>query len=123
MVRDPEVRAMPNGKSTVAFAVACDRDYKSESGERACDFVDCVAFAQQAEFIGKYFKKGKMILVSGRLQNRKFTTKDGQNRTVTEIYVDRVHFCGDAERDAGSRQQSDAGDDTFKDLSPDDIPF
>lgn len=129
MTRDAEVRAMPNGKSTTAFSIACDRDYKNDDGSAVCDFVDCVAFDRTADFIGKYFTKGRMILIEGRLQRRRFTAKDGMARNVTEIFVEKAFFC-----DTKSGEKSEARKEepqviktpeleSLESISPDDIPF
>ena len=96
-VRDPELRRTQNGVAVASFTVAVDRDYAS-NGERETDFIPCVVWRQGAEFVEKYFKKGSMAVVSGRLQVRQFTDKEGAKRTATEIVADNVYF-GESKRD------------------------
>ena len=96
-VRDPELRRTQSGVAVASFTVAVDRDYAS-NGERETDFIPCVIWRQGAEFVEKYFRKGSMAVVSGRLQVRQFTDKEGAKRTVTEIVADNVYF-GESKRD------------------------
>lgn len=98
MTRDPELRQTQNGISTVSFSIACDRDYVPAGTERGTDFVDIVAFRKTAEFIHDYFAKGRMIIVSGRLQVREWTDKAGSKRRSAEVIADSVYF-GDSKRD------------------------
>ena len=102
LTRDPELRRTGSGIAVASFCVAVDRDYTSDpAGERETDFINCVAWRQKGEFVSKYFEKGSMIVVSGRLQIRKWTDKDGINRTTAEIVADNVYFGeGKKERDA-----------------------
>jgi single-strand DNA-binding protein len=93
MTRDAELKQTSNGLSVISFNVAIDRDIKSQDGT-AVDFVDCTAWRKTAEHIGRYFHKGDMIHIEGSLQSRKFTDKNDVKRTVWEIQVDRVSFCG-----------------------------
>lgn len=95
LVRDPELRYTHASVPVTSFTVAVDRDYQSENGERQADFIDCSAWRATAEFISKYFRKGSMIAVSGRLQAHKWVDRDGNNRTGWAIKVDNVYFCGD----------------------------
>lgn len=94
LTRDPEYRATPSGLSVVNFSVAVDRDFPSQSGEKETDFIDCVAWRKTAEFITKYFTKGSLIVLSGRLQIRGWTDKDGNKRRTAEIVADNVYFGG-----------------------------
>ena len=106
-VRDPDLRRTQSGVAVASFTVACERDYKdAQSGERECDFFDCTAWRQTAEFVSKYFTKGRMAVVSGRLQIRKWTDRDGNKRSAPEIVADGVYFC-DSPRD--QQQRSDQG--------------
>ena len=91
LVKDPELRTTTNGTAVTTFTVAIDRKGK----EKVTDFLPCVAWRQTAEFVAKYFTKGKMILVVGSIQPRSYTAKDGSSRSQTEIVVDEVSFCGD----------------------------
>jgi len=128
LTKDPTPRAMPNGKATVGFCLACDRDYKDESGKYVTDFVDCVAFGPTAEFLSRYFTKGKMVLAEGRIQQRKFTRNDGENRQVLEVYAEKVYFCDTKKEggysDAPKRSEEEArAAEEMRDIGPDDIPF
>lgn len=92
-VRDPELRRTNSGTAVASFTLAVDDDFTNDKGERGCSFIPCVAWKQQAEFVQKYFTKGNMSIVSGRIQTRQYTDKDGNKRTATEIVADRVYFC------------------------------
>ena len=93
MVRDPELRQTQSGISVCSFTLACDRDFKSkEGGEKETDFIDCVAWRSTAEFVSKYFTKGRMAAVSGRLQLRDWTDKDKNKLRSAEIVVQDVYF-------------------------------
>ena len=99
LTRDPELRRTGTGVGVASFRVAVDRDYApKDGGERKTDFIDCVAWRQTGEFISKYFTKGRMIVVEGRLEMRDWTDKDGNKRTSAEINVDNAYF-GDSRRD------------------------
>ena len=99
LTRDPELRRTGSGIAVASFRVAVDRDYASkDGGERKTDFIDCVAWRQTGEFISKYFTKGRMIVVDGRLEMRDWTDKDGNKRTSAEINVSNAYF-GDSKRD------------------------
>ena len=106
LTRDPELRTTQSGVSVTSFTVAVDRDFGGrDGGERQTDFVDCVAWRQTGEFVSKYFHKGSMIVVSGRLQSRKWQDRDGNNRTSWEINADNVYF-GESRRDGDSSRDS-----------------
>ena len=94
LVRDPEIRRTAAGAACANFTVAVDRDFANQSGEKETDFIDCVAWKQTGEFVGKYFTKGKQIVVSGRLQIRSWTDKDGNKRKTAEIVASNVYFAG-----------------------------
>ena len=98
LTRDPELRRTGNGVAVTSFTVAVDRDIKSSDGETDTDFIDCVAWRQTGEFVGKYFTKGRMAVVEGRIQIRDWTDKDGGKRRSAEIVADNVYF-GDSKRD------------------------
>ena len=102
LTREPELRRTGSGTAVTGFTLAVDRDFKGE-GERETDFIDCVAWRQLGEFVAKYFTKGSMAVVSGRLQIRNWTDKDGNKRSSAEVVADNVYF-GDSKRDdhAGS---------------------
>ena len=100
LTRDPELRRTGSGIAVASFTVAVDRDFASrESGERETDFIDCVAWRQTGEFVSKYFTKGSMIVVAGRLQIRGWTDKDGNKRRTAEVVADNVYF-GESRRNS-----------------------
>ena len=102
LTRDPEVRYTQSQLPVASFTVAVDRDYSGrDGGERQTDFIDCVAWRQTAEFVGKYFKKGSMAVVSGRLQIRDWTDREGGKRRSAEIVVDNIYF-GESKRDSSN---------------------
>lgn len=94
LTRDPEIRRTASGTAVANFSVAVDRDFPSQDGSRETDFIDCVAWKHTAEFIGKYFSKGKQIVAKGRLQIRSWEDKDGNKRRTAEIVVDTAYFSG-----------------------------
>ena len=100
LTRDPELRRTQSGLSVTSFSVACDRDFKNQSGEKETDFIDCVAWRNTAEFVCKYFSKGRMAVVEGRLQLRDWQDNNGNKRRSAEIVADNVYF-GDSKRDGG----------------------
>ncbi len=109
LTRDPELRRTQSGTPVTSFSLAVDRDFKSQSGERETDFIDVVAWRSTAEFVSKYFTKGRMAVVEGRLQIRPWTDKDGNNRRSAEVVADNVYF-GDSRRDGdGSGSSGDRG--------------
>ena len=112
LTRDPELRRTQSGVPVASFRLAVDRDLKDkQTGERATDFIDVVAWRQTAEFVSRYFTKGRMAVVEGRLQMRDWTDKDGNKRRSAEVVADNVYF-GDSKRDGGSgRQESYSGGD------------
>ena len=102
LTRDPELRRTGSGVAVASFTVAVDRDFgKNENGEKETDFIDCVAWRQTGEFVSKYFTKGRMAVVSGRLQIRSWTDKDGNKRRTAEVVADNVYF-GDSRREGES---------------------
>ena len=106
LTRDPELRRTGSGLAVASFSVAVERDYPNkDTGEREVDFIDCVAWRQTGEFVSKWFAKGQMIVVSGRLQIRKWTDKDGNKRNTAEIIVDNAYF-GESKKD---RESSNTG--------------
>ena len=102
LTRDPELRRTQSGTAVTSFSLAVDRDFKSQSGEKETDFIDVVAWRSTAEFVAKYFTKGRMAVVEGRLQIREWKDKDGNNRRSAEVVAENIYF-GDSKRDgAGS---------------------
>ena len=109
LTRDPELRRTGSGVAVASFRVAVDRDFApKDGGERKADFIDCVAWRQTGEFISKYFTKGRMIIVDGRLEMRDWTDKEGNKRTSAEIVVANAYF-GDSKRDGDSGSSSYGG--------------
>ena len=107
LTRDPELRKTGNGTAVTSFALAVDRDYKPQDGERETDFIDVVAWRGTAEFVSKYFTKGRMAVVEGRLQVRDWTDKDGNKRRNTEVIADSVYF-GDSKKVSESDTPAEA---------------
>ena len=100
LTRDPELRRTGSGIAVASFTVAVDRDFGGrDGGEKETDFIDCVAWRQTGEFVSKYFTKGRMIVVSGRLQIRNWTDKEGNKRRTAEVVADNCYF-GDSKRDS-----------------------
>ena len=98
LTRDPELRRTGSGIAVASFTVAVDRDFGGrDGGEKETDFIDCVAWRQTGEFVSKYFTKGSMIVVSGRLQIRNWNDKDGNKRRSAEVVADNVYF-GESKR-------------------------
>ena len=106
LVRDPELRTTQSGISVTSFTLAVDRDFKNrDSGEKSTDFIDVVAWRQTAEFICKYFGKGRMAVAEGRLQIRDWKDRDGNNRRSAEVVADNVYFA-DSKRDSAGGSDS-----------------
>ena len=108
MTRDPELRRTGSGVAVASFTVAVDRDFAPNGGEKETDFIDCVAWRNTGEFVSKYFPKGKMIVVSGRLQIRSWNDKDGNKRRTAEVVADNVYF-GDSKNDTGNQNSGFTG--------------
>ncbi|SFP89298.1 single-strand binding protein [Oscillibacter sp. PC13] len=98
LVKDPELRRTQSGTAVTSFRIAVDRDFKSQDGSKQADFFDVVAWRATAEFVSKYFTKGRMAVVEGRLQSRDWTDKEGGKRVAIEIVADNIYF-GDSKRD------------------------
>lgn len=109
LTRDVELRRTNSGVAVASFTVAVDRDFADkQSGEKETDFIDCVAWRQTGEFVSKYFSKGRMAVVSGRLQIRSWTDKDGNKRRTAEIVADNVYF-GDSKSDTQNQNNGYTG--------------
>ena len=103
LTRDPELRRTGSGVAVASFTLAVDRDFANrDGGERETDFIDCVAWRQTGEFVSKYFTKGRMAVVSGRLQIRNWTDKDGNKRRSAEVIADNVYF-GDSKKSSDGK--------------------
>lgn len=102
LVRDPDLRRTQSGTAVASFTLAVDRDFANkDTNEKECDFIDCVAWRNTGEFVSKYFSKGRMAVVSGRLQMRKWTDNNGQKRISAEVVADNVYF-GDSKPKDGT---------------------
>ena len=133
LTADPELKTTQSGISVTSFSIAVDRRYRTGE-EKQTDFINIVAWRQQAEFVAKYFKKGNLIGIEGSIQTRKYTDKNGNNRTAFEVVANNVQFI-ESKRDAAATTVSDsapapcvshAGGNDFADLgdiSDDDLPF
>lgn len=102
LTRDPELRRTQNGTAVTSFSLAVDRDFKNADGTKDTDFIDVVAWRATAEFVAKYFTKGRMAVVEGRLQMRDWTDKDGNKRRNAEVLADNIYF-GDSKKDTEDR--------------------
>ena len=102
LTRDVELRQTPNGISVARFSIAVNRRFAKE-GQQQADFIECVAWRQQAEFIARYFGKGRMIAVVGSIQTRSWDDQEGKKRYATEVVVDEVHFTGSKAESGGSQ--------------------
>lgn len=102
LTRNPDFRHTHNGTAVARFNLAVPRDYASQGTDRETDFIDCVAWRQTGEFVSKYFTKGRMVVVSGRLQIRSWTDKDGSKRRSAEVVADNVYFA-DSKRDGNTQ--------------------
>lgn len=127
LTRDPELRHTQSGAAVSSFTLAVDRDFKSHSGERETDFVNCTAWKSVAEFTARYLSRGRLAIVEGRLQSRRYTDKDGNNRTAYEVVASSVYF-GDSKRDPLDKLAEDAepvSDPPISELgeNSEDLPF
>ena len=133
LTADPELKTTQSGYNVCSFSVAITRPYKTENGESETDFIRCVAWKQTAEFICKYFKKGRKIALEGTMQVRKWTDKDGKNRESTEAIIDRVEFCDKKPVEADSNTEAAGSNNTYSgaesndtfvlDENDEDLPF
>ena len=103
--KDPELRRTGSGTAVTSFSLACDRDFKSQSGEKETDFIEVVAWKNTAEFVSKYFSKGRMAVVEGRLQIRDWTDKAGNKRTTAEVVADNVYFADSKRSESNDNQK------------------
>ena len=101
LTRDVEMRQTPNGVSLARFSIAVNRRFAGKDAQQQADFINCVAWRQTAEFVNKYFTKGSMAVVSGRLQIREWTDREGGKRTTAEVVADNVYFGESKRRDGG----------------------
>ena len=132
LAADPQMRQTQAGKSVCSFRIACDRGRKDANGQNQTDWLDVVAWDKTADFVSRYFSKGSMIAVTGRLQSRNYQDKNGNNRTAIEIVAQNVSFCGEKKQDAKSFPPANenalnfaqGGNDDFAPVDDaDDLPF
>lgn len=139
LTRDPEIRYMSSGEAVANFSIACNDSWKDKNGQKQerTEYVNVVAYRKLAEIIGEYLKKGRPIYIEGRMQSRKWQTKEGQDRYTTEIVCDQMQMLGGVSGDTGASNRggevgnqntsqknnsSDSQSSNFDDLE-DDIPF
>nr|DAO16257.1 MAG TPA: Single strand binding protein [Caudoviricetes sp.] len=128
---EPEIRVTTSGVSVLRFQIACDRTYQKAGEERKADFIDCVAWRQTAEFIGKYFHKGSMIAIEGTIQTDNYIDKNGNNRKQVEVVANNVSFCGskadnnDNAQAAPAQEYASTDNSDFEEIveDDDDLPF
>ena len=131
LTKDPELRRTGSGTAVTSFSLACDRDFKSQSGDKETDFIEVVAWKNTAEFVSKYFSKGRMAVVDGRLQIRDWTDKDGGKRRSAEVVADNVYFADSKRSESNENQRENFNalsgrlNDDFVPISEEDgeIPF
>ena len=115
LTRDPEIRNTQSGVMVVSFTLAVDRDYKTQNGDRQTDFIDCTAWRNTADFICKYFSKGKMMIASGRLETGSYEDNNGIKRKTADVVVESAYF-GDSKRD--NEQSSNSGQSSYQQPYP-----
>ncbi len=131
LARDPELRQTTTGKNVASFTLAVDRGRKDENGQNQTDWLNVVAWEKTAEFVCRYFSKGNLIAVTGRLQSRSYQDKNGNNRTAVEVLASQVSFCGEKkqenrqeERRENAPSYSQGNDTDFALIEDDgDLPF
>ena len=121
LTRDPELRRTSSGVAVASFTLACERDFAAQGADKETDFVDIVAWRSTAEFVSKYFTKGRMAVVSGRLQIRNWQDKEGNKRRSAEILADHIYF-GEGKKDGAETYEPQGG---FSEITGDDpdLPF
>ncbi len=130
LTRDPELRYTQSQVPVVSFSIAVDRDYKDQSGDRRADFFEVTAWRSSAEFVSKYFSKGKMIIVEGKLRLDQYTTQEGEKRSKVYILADNVRFGDSKKSENDNRDPSDIdgpepGEGSFQEIENEDgeLPF
>jgi len=129
LTKDPELRVTQSGVNVCSFTVACDRRFQKAGEERQADFISCIAWRQQADFISKFFTKGMRIALDGSIQTRSWDDNDGNKRYATEVVVDHAEFAQSKNESAGSSQapsyaSAPSGDiDGFMPVEEEDLPF
>ena len=121
ITHDLELRSTPSGTSVLQFSLAVERNFVKQGEERQTDFINCVAWKQQAEFIGRYFGKGRMIAIEGRLQTRNYEDKQGNKRTAYDVIVESASFTGEPKQDTQPQSYIPQSDPDV--ISDEDVPF
>ena len=120
LVADPELKTTANGVNMARFRIACERSYTRQGEQRQADFLNVVAWRQTADFVCKYFAKGSLIALQGRLETRQYQDKSGNNRTAVEIVAEQASFTGEKVQSAPAA----AAPDDFREVDDsDDLPF
>ena len=128
LTKDPELRRTQNGVAVASFTIACDRDIKDASGNKQTDFIDCVAWRSTAEFVDKYLTRGRMVIISGRLQMREWTDKSGAKRKNAEILAENVYFA-DSKRAVENTEKNETKESAHTvdfdqvEIDDDELPF
>ena len=125
LTRDPELRRTQSGTAVASFSLAVDRDYKGQSGEKETDFIDVVVWRGTAEFVSKYFSKGRMAVVEGSLQIRDWTDQNGGKRRSAEVVAENVYFGDNKRSDAAPSAAEPGGNQEFAEVGEEDgeLPF
>lgn len=124
LTKDPELRRTGSGVAVTSFTLAVDRDYKDQSGKKETDFIECVAWRNSAEFVSKYFSKGRMAVVSGSLQKRKWVDKDGGNRETAEVVAEHIYFGDSKNSNAAADTAYEAPAENYAPIDNDEeLPF
>lgn len=132
MVKDPEIRATTSGTSVCSFTLACDKKYVKQGEERKADFINCVAWGNSADAIGKFFSKGKKIALNGRIETRSWTNNEGKTSYATEVIVEEWEFVeskGESQQNSPTTYESATEDNfggdinRFMPIEEDDLPF
>ena len=127
LTRSPEMKATASGISCATFTLACEQDYKNPNGERDTDFFDVVAWRNTADFVQRYFGKGQLAVVKGRLQTRQWTAEDGSKRKAVQIVAENVYFCGRENSGQATEQAAEepaaVEESGFTPVVTDELPF
>lgn len=129
LTADPELRTTNSNLSFIRFTIAVDRPFQKAGEERQADFITCIAWRQNADFISKYFRKGQMIAVQGSIQTGSYEDKSGNKRTAFDVLVDKAHFCGSKSASPSTTfaqtapVQTSIPDISAPDFNDDDLPF
>lgn len=123
LTRSPEMKATASGISCATFTLACEQDYKNPNGERETDFFDVVAWRGTADFVQRYFSKGQMAVVKGRLQTRQWTADDGSKRKAVQIVAENVYFCGRENNGQATDAPAALEESGFTPVETEELPF